>query len=235
MPDSVRNWLNAGSATMPHAGLIILAWVLAHQRVLDNREQQILHGTAIRWGMKGPFVASIDASLRQNSSELLQACRLVATHYRKAKAGALMDAAIDVATADNRLSTAHNHALRFIADLVSLSQENLAARFQRRTGHRLPAPSDCSRAAYWRRKKRSDRTRQSSRRGTRNRGPAERAADILGVAVDADTATLTRAYRRKAQQCHPDRVATEDQAARDAAARTFRRVRAAYEYLRSRA
>lgn len=57
-------------------------------------------------------------------------------------------------------------------------------------------------------------------------GPADLdAASVLGVAPDADETTIRRAFRERARDLHPDAPGGDEAA--------FRRVRAAYERLRS--
>jgi hypothetical protein len=62
--------------------------------------------------------------------------------------------------------------------------------------------------------------------------PAE-ALEVLGLEPTADPAEIERAYRQRSMACHPDKVAHLDAEFQALAERKFRRVRAAYELLRS--
>jgi curved DNA-binding protein CbpA len=56
---------------------------------------------------------------------------------------------------------------------------------------------------------------------------------VLEVAIDADDATLQEAYRRKAQQYHPDKVSHLGPEFRELAEKRMREINAAYDLLRN--
>jgi DnaJ like chaperone protein len=58
-----------------------------------------------------------------------------------------------------------------------------------------------------------------------------RACELLGVPATATREDVERAYRARALQCHPDKVAHLDEEFRALAERKFREVRTAYEVL----
>ena len=55
---------------------------------------------------------------------------------------------------------------------------------------------------------------------------------ILGIKTTATDGEVRAAYRRKAMECHPDRVATRGPEAQKVAAATFRRIHEAYQTIK---
>ena len=101
-----------------------------------------------------------------------------------------------------------------------VQQEQARDRFRRRAAHRLG--TDGTGAA-----RRGSRSEGSSAGASARRsadGPTRReAADLLGVPVNADEATVRAAYRDRAKELHPD--------AEEGSEEAFKRVAVAYERL----
>ena len=58
-----------------------------------------------------------------------------------------------------------------------------------------------------------------------------RACAVLGIGLTADREAIEHAYRARALQCHPDKVAHLDEDFRALAERKFKEVQAAYDLL----
>ena len=148
---------------------------------------------------------------------------------------AVLDAAIDVATADRQLMSIANYGLRFLAAVCEEPLVALSQRFQQRVGHTLPALGDPSRAP---RDRASANPQDKRRQKTEAPRPVETAETPikaaqrrLGVPEGADAAALRLAYRRRIHQVHPDRHVGADARTLERATAAFRQAQADYELL----
>lgn len=151
---------------------------------------------------------------------------------------AVLDAAIDVATADRQLMSIANYGLRFLAALCGEPLAALSQRFRQRVGHALPALGDPSRAPRAKAGQDGANSQSQRRERTNVQRPAETpetpvkaAQRRLGVPKDADAAVVRRAYRRRIHQVHPDRHVGADARTLERATADFRQAQADYELL----
>lgn len=158
----------------------------------------------------------------------LLACRNLQQSLSGEESKTFLSWAIGTVSAAGRVSSAANHTLRFISDLLGYSQSELAAAWRECTRQQLPEPGDPSSVAWWE----GRAAAEHSHRPAAAPGSREEACVILGLSGDASQAAVKQAYRRLVQSHHPDRVAAMDSLTRRAAEQRFIQVQQAYELLR---
>ncbi len=130
--------------------------------------------------------------------------------------------------------------MRFLADLLGVTQKDLNDLFVSITGKKIPEPSDPSKANYWQSREKSKQEKktnssagssQASGRPPSENQKAVSAYATLRLEFGASQEEIKSAYRRLARIHHPDKFASLGNEAVSAATRTFQRIKDAYEYL----
>lgn len=153
-----------------------------------------------------------------------------------------LQAALDVALASETLPLAQNLALRTLAEVLGLENDELGQLFKNRTGQEIPEPWDPSDPEAW--------EKRASPSAWDDAGPYPppkppppanpeslrikriKALALLGLDEGATAEDIKRAFHRISMVHHPDHYAPlGDQATTDAT-RTFQRIRDAYDFLR---
>lgn len=130
--------------------LLVLAWIASSDGHIDAQEAKQLSeiSSASKHGIS---VQPIIRLAQKRDIEALQlACEIVASDFVNEKALRFLEMAIGMAIADGRLLPSENHILRFLADLLGVSNSSLNEIFINVTGRAIPFPSDVSSAEYWR-------------------------------------------------------------------------------------
>jgi DnaJ-domain-containing protein 1 len=175
------------------AVLLILAWIAACDNDLDNQELKELETIA------DASPSNIDLSLLLNLvknrdlASIQLACEIIKHNFENEKSDLFLEMAIQMAIADRYLLTSENHILRFIADLVGISNTKLKSIFIEVTGKPLPDLTDASNTSYWNRDKKSSHTK--SQNSNLNSKIVD-AFSILGLNENASKTEIKAAYRR---------------------------------------
>ena len=160
----------------------------------------------------------------------------------------VLELAIGVVRADDRVMHSEIHALRLIADAMRISPTEFAEIYREETNTGVPDLADLSDPSYWERTEQSARERaagerdraSSNEKSAPNRGSHDEdhktieAFAVLGLSRDSSVDDIRNAYRRLAAVHHPDRFATLGGSATDVATKTFQRIKAAYDHLMAR-
>ncbi len=230
----IRSGNEAGTAV-----LLLLSWIAASDGSVDEKEVQKLrpiceasnHGHDIEPILK--IVLSSDLQALQLAAEIVR------RHFNEERAALFMQMAVGMAVADGYLTVSENHILRFLADLVGLTTDQLKRVFVEVTSKPLPEPSDPSTAEWWaareQRQNNEEANRSRAPHSSKGSGERIRALAILGLEEEASLEEIKRAYRRLAQIHHPDRFVSLGKEAVATASFTFQRIKEAYDYLSSHA
>lgn len=226
------------------AVLLLLAWIAASDGRIDEEEAESLqsileassHGHAIEPVLKISTSADLQA--------IQLAAEVVRIHFTGEKASLFMQMAIGMAIADGYLTASENYILRFLADLVGLTEVELNEAFVEVTSKPIPELPDPSTAEWWTAKeqRRQDQNGSHSESNRSQASPSSkanservRALAILGLEEDASPEEIKKTYRRLAQVHHPDRFVSLGNEAVAAASLTFKRIKDAYDYLNGHA
>lgn len=236
--------------------LVLLAWLAQCDGNIDERERALLEEIAESFlNEKEHMSAFFRIARNGNIGDLKLASENLRSNLRPEQRAAVFELAIAMAMADGVFSVGENHVIRFLADLLLRSEQEMNHSFRRVTGRDLPPPSDISSAKWWREneqrrkdaeaKKRAsaktEKQKTNGRRGTGDpKGPRTpspqsvarfEALNQLGIDESASAEEIKAAYRRLAKVHHPDRFADLDEEIVKAATISFRRIREAYELL----
>ena len=143
----------------------------------------------------------------------------------------LLELAIGVAVADEQLSISENHILRFLADLLGFDGLRLKVLFKIISGKDLQEPDDPSSKLWWEKYEENSTNSHDVGKRTSHQITREDACVLLGIAENASTAEIKKAYKRRMQSYHPDRYESLGADAKKIAQQTFIRIREAYEVL----
>lgn len=220
--------------------LLILAWISASDGSIEEQEKQDIYKIA-KAGANSecvPIILSIASASDMRSIQL--ACEVIKTAFHGERAYLFMELAIGMAISDRYLLPSENHILRFLADLLGLSNSKLNQEFERITGKPLPDAPDVSSQSYWNaRRKRAHSKNQGERKSQGRSSQTQSAASstynhhyaTLGLEPGASQEEIKVAYRRLAKVHHPDRFESLGKEAVEAAHVTFTRIQHAYDYL----
>lgn len=212
--------------------LLVLAWIASSDGHIDAQEAKQLSEISAA-SKHGISVQPIIRLAQKRDIEALQlACEIVASDFVDEKALRFLEMAIGMAIADGRLLPSENHILRFLADLLGVSNSSLNEIFINVTGRAIPFPSDVSSAEYWRERDNGNRRSDHSTSDKADHpSKAIAAYATLGLEPGASKEAIKQSYRRLAQIHHPDRFTALGEESVAAASQTFVRIREAYEYL----
>jgi DnaJ-domain-containing protein 1 len=230
-------------------------WLAAADGSLDlrthaflERELECLPGTLRNRDALLSIIAADDLP------SFLLACRVLQRDLSVESRAPFLSTAVGVAVAGGELSVSANHILRLFADMLDVNADALGEIFRETSGELLEEPPDLSSVAWWRAQAPDESKEQfQSRHGHGSAGatgeedaedhtryryiPGRRfsrteALAVLGLQRGAARAEIKRAYRRLAQNYHPDRQRTLSSEARRRAEEKFLRVQQAYEVLK---
>lgn len=218
--------------------LLILAWISSSDGKFDQSEFAYIKRIAstANTGLTKAQLSLLLSSVCDESIQL--SSEVVSNHFTGKRAELFLEMAIGAAMADGKLAVAENHILRFLADVVSVGEERFKALFHRISGINLPDPSDLSSSAFWQAREQSSNKRgwkQSHSKKDDPIGTVESACSALGISKGASLEEVRKAYRRLAQENHPDRFASLGQEAVAAATIRFTRIQEAYKLLKNHA
>jgi DnaJ like chaperone protein len=235
--------------------LVLLAWLSQCDGTIDEKERKLLQETAGALLKKPEHVSAFFRITKKgNMEDLKLACENIRAFVLQEHRGPIFELAVAMAMADGVFSVGENHLIRFLADLLSRSEQEQDVSFRQVTGRPLPKPSDISSADWWEakdaaRKQNQGKAKQQRKKASQRSGPnagsgskkpppktwtsSERrdALNRLGVDAEATREEIKAAYKRLAKVHHPDRFHDLDEEIVNAATLSFRRIREAYELL----
>ncbi|GGX92334.1 hypothetical protein GCM10007160_19930 [Litchfieldella qijiaojingensis] len=150
------------------AGLLLLAWVLASKGHLSEADRQRLTDLARDFRHGHELEPVIEIAAQQDLGAIQLAAEVMQKDCGGEQAHPFLRQAITLAVADGKLTSAHHHILRFLADLLGVSPPKFAMLFTEVAGKEFTNPDDPSRTGYWQAKERhrqqqEDRQRQHQR------------------------------------------------------------------------
>lgn len=230
--------------------LLYLGWLSQCDGHIHDHERSILSALSNQILTDDLTVSILDASRQISSTDLVVIFQNIHRLTDPANRIAFFEFALSLALADGVLSVGENHALRLLADVLTLSDKTMHRSFRAVTGRDLPEPGDVSSAKWWDRQQKksasssrrseSSRNSESSRHsrtgsgkssGQRPLNDREKAYLRLGLEFGASPGEIKAAYKRLAKAHHPDRFSDLEESVIEAASVSFREIREAYEYL----
>jgi DnaJ like chaperone protein len=230
-----RAYLRSGNKVRL-GSLTLLAWIAASDGSISDDEDDLLREIAGPRQDEGEFYLALEVGRRASVGDLQLACemmRQLALEHKRT----FLQLAVRVAIADQRLAIPENHLLRFLADLTGV---NLDGVYREITAESLPFPGDPSSINWWEMRERAEEraskeSRTAEKSGSQDASKSKakmsrlEAFAVLGLEDDASADEIASAFRRLASIHHPDRFGELGPEAERAAAKTFARIRAAYE------
>jgi len=216
--------------------LLVLAWIMATGGNVVQSDVAKLSEIAGRSDCDIDVEYLFGIAHRRDLDAIQLACEVVQRTYYGDKAQELINVAIACAISDGKLHPGKNFILRFLADLLGVDRSGLNRMFAGITGKPIPGPEKIHSAEYWEHADKHQRSRSYSHRSQssnvdNDEDPFMFAYDELGLPETATVAEIRAAYRKLAQQHHPDRVASMGEEAVAEATVRFQRIQESYEYL----
>lgn len=221
----------------------VLSWIANADGVIDDEEVALLSRIAGRNVKAESISALLQLASNPGTKDLQLACEILQQSVTGDDRHRFVQMVLGMAMADGVLSTAENHIIRFLADVIGVGEEGLKQSFAELMGPTkiLPKPSDVSSARWWRSRepKRESYSEQKKRYG-RQAPPSSSASTslkrlkalaALGLDDGASQDDIRKAYKRMAQVHHPDKFTSLGDEAVEAASDSFRRIKEAYDYL----
>jgi len=206
--------------------LLILAWTAQSDGEASPDEVAEIRRMA-EASNQGGNVSDVLSVIRDaQATDFQLACEILREASTPANAKLLVQMALSVALADGSLRVGEAHIVRLVADLVGIDQGELDALFRGMTGHPLPQPGDPGSRLYW-----SKRGAASPPASATPNLERLKAYAVLGLDEGATQEQVKSAFRRLAQVHHPDRYRELGPEAVAAATESFRRMKAAYDFL----
>jgi DnaJ-domain-containing protein 1 len=207
--------------------LLVLAWTAHSDGEASSEELAEINrmAEACSHGGRVSDILSVITELRVTDLQL--ACEIIREACNSSNSKLIVQMVLFVALADGYLRVGEAHIVRLLADLVGVDQAELDGIFREVTGHPLPVAGDPGSRHYWH--KRGVDSPPPGRAGS----VVERikAYALLGLDDGASADQIKSAFRRLAQVHHPDRYRELGPEAVAAATESFRRMKAAYDYL----
>ncbi len=215
---------------------VVLLWISACDGVISDSEVQQLSGFLPE--SEATFLRLM-ASIEAHDTDVLQlAMEHLRTALKPEHRALFLEFCILQVLADQTVHPNEAYILRLISDAMWIDEVEFRSFFEHISGVAWEAPSDMSRASFYRKQDTEDeqeqRERQHSHHARREVMSLEEACKILGVSRDADAKEIRHSYRRLAQLNHPDRFEQLGPAAVAAATEKFQQIEQAYRCLKVR-
>ena len=211
--------------------IFALLWIAAADGALKAEQQSFIQKKlpAAGSGIDTEQLLSIIAD--NDLDSFIEVFSTLARELSEPEKNFLLELAIGVATADNKLSTTENHILCFFADLLGFDPLRLKVVFKIVSGKELTEPGDPSSLRWWEERNSGGEAADSAESAGTKPLTHEDACQLLGVPEHAAPAEVKRAYKRLMQSYHPDRFEALGSDAKKIAQQTFIRIQEAYEIL----
>ena len=201
----------------------ILSWIASSDGEVDEEEQAMLEQLATDSERQNK--TAVEVGHRGQSEGLRLACSMV-PQMNSEQRELLVVLSLGMCLADGYLKPSESHILLFLADLTGVGFRRLNELFHDATGENFPEPSDLSSAKWWK-----SRQTQNAEPTTCRDSKRMQALAVLGLEENASQADIKAAYHRLGSIHHPDRFFSLGPEAVDAASRSFRRIKNAFDYL----
>ena len=213
--------------------LLIIAWISASGGEIDKQASDDLRKVAAAGRHCAYLPLIIELAKEGNSAALQLACECIQQRCRGSRATLMMELVIGVSNTGRELPPATNHILRFLSDLLSISQTALISLYDEAAGRKLPGPSDVSGQEYWQKRPRSRRAKEHAPHPTQLNQVEDLPKEvdpnkIIGVPYEASKAEIKIAFKKLAQIHIPSRYKALGDEAVAAAAITQERIQNAY-------
>lgn len=225
------------------AMLLMMAWIAASDGRIADEELIALRTIAAGSDNEAALNDVINLSLSPRTDDLQDASEILLLLDGKQRR-LVLQMALGIALQDGYFTTSEIHIVRFLADLLGHSPQDLDTLFREMTGDPFPTPGDQSSIEWWQvREGRSRSQQQDTSNQQRPRDASSSASSaahdlrrlrdlaVLGLDEGATLDQIKAAYRRMAMVHHPDKFTSLGPEAIKAAELTFQRIRAAYERL----
>lgn len=217
--------------------LFILIWLANSDAKIDEKELNEIYNIADATNHSDEVKILIELVVKKDLSTIQLASEIIKQHFTSEKSKLFIEMAIGISIADGLLKISENIILRFLSDLVNISEIELKKIFYNVTLRNLPDIEDFSSYKYWGTFDESSNESKDSKtsKETQNISKRIKSLYILGLDENATLDEIKKAYRRLAHIHHPDKFASLGEEAVNAADMTFKRISEAYQYLISNA
>lgn len=191
--------------------IMLLAWLATSDGEVDGEERAILEDIARTGHNASELTLAIEHAQAGQVEDLqlaCEVCRGLSLEQRKL----FMQMAVGIVIADEYLTLSENHILRFLADLLGLSQAQLNELFEEAVGEPIPTPGDPGRIEWWNQREAEDQVNPQagvtlSAEGSRDGAgmTIETAMHVLGLAGEPNAAQVQAAYDRLSRIHDPAR------------------------------
>ncbi|HBJ36803.1 MAG TPA: molecular chaperone DnaJ [Planctomycetaceae bacterium] len=201
----------------------ILSWIASSDGDVDDDEKELLAKFLTK--SESQNQVAIEVGQRGSAEGLRLACQVI-TQMNAEQRELLVVLSMGMCLADGYLKPSESHILLFLVDLTGIGFHRLNQLFFDATGENFPDTSDVSSAVWWNKRQ----SQQSSTGATHSQKTMESFA-ILGLNSNATIEEIKAAYLRLASIHHPDRFSSLGPEAVEAASKSFRRIKDAFDYL----
>lgn len=201
----------------------ILSWIASSDGDVDDEEGKMLELFSTDSQEEGRV--AIEVGHRGHPDGLRLACSVVPKMNSKQR-DSLVGLAVAMSLSDGYLKPSESHILLFLADLTGVGFRRLNELFCDATGEDFPNIGDLSSASWW-----ESRRPKPKQPATGTNAKRVEALAVLGLEPNASQADIKSAYHRLASIHHPDRFSSLGGEAVEAATRSFRRIKNAFDYL----
>lgn len=237
--------LKASDSPLDDCIRYLMVWIAAVDGDVHDDELEWLEENLDERQEAIPVQTLIRAIAERNVAYEVVALTAVKQALDSEKRALVLELGIGIAMADGRMMHSELHALRFIADGLSISPARFDEIYFEETNTRTPELADLSDPGFWeeaerRAKERSasdgagsggNRGQQSSNASSAKDQKTREALAVLGLVEGASQSEIRDAYRRLASVHHPDRFTSLGDSATAAATKTFQRIKGAYDHL----
>lgn len=215
--------LSSSEDTLRLCIVAILSWIASSDGELDEQEREMLEQFST--DSEHQNRTAVEVGQRGLPHGLRLACSIV-PQMNAEQRELLLVLSLGMSLADGYLKPSESHILLFLADLTGVGFPRLNELFNDATGEDLPELNDLSSARWWK-----SRQTESSASSSGSRSKRIAALAVLGLDANPSQAEIKSAYHRLASIHHPDRFSSLGPEAVDAASRSFRRIKDAFDYL----
>lgn len=210
-----------------------LYWLAESDGNVHSEERTLLHGIATKSRFEVDELYFRQAVESDNVQDLLFACSFLKDVLTKDGREAFITSLISVAVADGRISLTENHICRFFADSIGFGLASFNDTYHRIANACFPEVGEPSSRAWWESKQSYKKGKEEQQRESfpGSNMSREEAIVVLGIHGEPTPDAVKKAYRRMAQQHHPDRFSQFGEIAEKRAKEMFERIRRAYEVL----
>ena len=210
---------------------LLLLWVAASDGKVDESELTFASSQFAETTGSATTQDLLAIISKSDLASIEKAVRALAHESRELRT-AFLDLAITMSMADHRIAITENHILRFYADALHLGIDLLQRRFKSITGITFSEPGDPSNPEWWEQVSvPGEIEAEAPQQPPGGRMSPAQARAVLGLAPDATSTEIERAYQDLSALFKADRVAVMGEAAVSVANERSNKIRQAYDVL----